>query len=318
MKFSLMAPVGEDGSDTGGAVDRGDTFVPTEHDEVVETGTEQDDDALVEEIVGEADKPRTADGKFAKKERTEEEPRIPKSRFDTAVAKERARAEAAERRLAEIDAAQSQIQRNVELSELEKNVRELRAQEHQAILLGKTDEAGELAARADLLNRQISLQQAGAMSAADRAQVREEIRMEQTLTSILEQYPFLDEKSEDFDQDLVDDINDKQQGLMNRERMPPSKALAEAVKRVMRGREQQAPAEPRKAALGAPVQGRKEAAVAKNLDASRRQPANTRVGGADSNKYGQTSEIPNGADMTVEEFAALPAATRARMRGDFV
>ena len=313
--LQLMAPAGEDGSGGGGGTDRGDDFVPTDDEDEVDVVNASIDEA--EEVIEEVTKPRAPDGKFAKREKTDDEVKIPKARFDSAVAKERARAEAAERRLAEIDAAQGQIQRNVDISKAEQDVRELRAQERKALLLGDEDKAAALSDQADRLNRQIAIAQAKDMSAADKSTAIETMRMELTVERILEQYPALDEASNEFDQDLVDDINDKQAGLIARQRMTPSKALAEAVKYVMRNRAA-APAAEKGAALGAPVKGRKEAAVAKNLDAARRQPASTRMVGADSDKFGQTGPLPAVEDMTYEEFNALPDKTKAKMRGDFV
>jgi hypothetical protein len=317
--LQLMAPA-DDGSDGGGggASDRGDDFVPKEDEAedapVVEADDEPDED---EKVIEELTKPRAADGKFAKREKTDDEVKIPKARFDSAVAKERARAEAAERRLAEIDAAQGQIQRNVDISKAEEEIRALRAQERKAVLLGDDEKASTLSDQADRLNRQIIIALAKDMSAADKSVALEEMRMELTVERIVEQYPELDENSNEFDQDLVDDVNDKQAGLMARQRMSPSKALAEAVKHVMRNRAA-APAAEKGAALGAPVKGRKEAAVAKNLDAARRQPASARLVGADSDKFGQTGKLPAASDMTYDEFSALPEKTKAQMRGDFV
>ena len=318
--LQLMAPVGNDGGDGGGgAPDRGDDFVPTEDDldDAQETAESDRSDEEAEKSNEEVVRPRSSDGKFAKREKVDDEVKIPKARFDSAVAKERARAEAAERRLAEIDAAQGQIQRNLDIEKAERDVRELRAQERKALLLGEEDKAAALSEQADRLNRQIAIAQAKDVSAADKSTALEAMRMELTVERIIEQYPALDENSEEFDQDLVDDINDKQAGLIARQHMSPSKALAEAVKYVMRNRSASPTAE-KGTPLGAPVKGRKEAAVAKNLDAARRQPASTRMVGADSDKFGQTGKLPAVNDMTYEEFGALPEKTKAQMRGDYV
>jgi len=101
--LQLMAPVGDDGGDGGGgAPDRGDDFVPTEDDLDDAQGTAESDrsDEEAEKSNEEVVRPRSSDGKFAKREKVDDEVKIPKARFDSAVAKERARAEAAERRLA--------------------------------------------------------------------------------------------------------------------------------------------------------------------------------------------------------------------------
>lgn len=310
--LQLRAPAGEDGSGGGGGTNRGDDFVPTD-----EESDENIVEEVVEEIVEEVIKPRAPDGKFTKKEKSDDEVKIPKSRFDSAVAKERARAEAAERRLAEIEAERGQIKRTVDISKAEQDVRDLRAQERKALLQGDDERAASLSDQADRLNRQIAIAQANDMSAADKSTALEAMRMELVVERIIEQYPELDEKSDVFDQDLVDEVNDKQVGLMTRQRLSQSKALTEAVKYVMRNRVAE-PVDESAKALGAPVKGRKEAAVAKNLDAARRQPASTKLVGADSDKFGQTAKLPSASDMTFEEFNALPEKTKAQMRGDYI
>lgn len=316
--LQLMAPAGEEGGGGGGEADRGDDFVPAGEEDAGSAGAPEvseldEDEKVIEEVIT----PRAQDGKFSKREKVDEEVKIPKSRFDNAVAKERARAEAAERRLAEIEAERGQIQRTVDISKAEQDVRDLRAQERKALLQGDDEKAAALSDQADRLNRQIAIAQAKDMSAADKSTALEEMRMELVVERIIEQYPELDEKSDAFDQDLVDEVNDKQVGLMARQRMSPSKALAEAVRYVMRNRAAESVDEKGKA-LGAPVKGRKEAAVAKNLDAARRQPASTHLIGADSDKFGQTAKLPSAGDMTFEEFSALPEKTKAQMRGDYL
>lgn len=320
--LNLMAPAGE--NDGGGAVDRGDEHVSTDDPAKLDESVEEDvklatgENKPEEEGEKEEEKepqPRDAGGKFAKKEG--DEPKIPKSRFDDAVAKERTRAEAAERELAAIRQAQQQIQRGVDLDKLVQQVSELRAKEHDALIDGDKKSAAELAGQIDTLNRQIAVEQARDMSAAAREQAREEIRWDLTVERIEEQYPALNERSDEFDQDLTDDVVDKMNGIMARERMPRSQALLKAVQSVMRIRS--TPVEENQKGLDrGKQQDRKEAAVAKNLDAAKRQPASMKTAGADSDKYGQNSPTPAASDMTFEEFKALPESTKAKMRGDFV
>lgn len=149
------------------------------------------------------------------------------------------------------------------------------------------------------------------------------MRFDLTVERMEEKYPELNVDNEAYDQDLVDDILDKQRGLIERLRLPPSKALAEAVKQIMARRPASAAADGgadkgAPAGLAAAKDGeRKAAAVAKNLDAAGRQPGSLRETGLDADKAGQTKPLPSAADMTYEEFNALPEATRAKMRGDF-
>lgn len=316
--MKIMAPTGDnDGS--AGVVDRGDDYVAAEPAALPEATDEDVALATGETEPEPAEPARDAGGKFAKKEKDEAGAMIPKSRFDTAVSKERERAEAAERRLAEIAASNNQITRNADLGKLEQDVKALRAQERAAMVAGDEERAAALSEQADRMNRQIAITQAGDMSVAAKDQALESMRMELAVENIEENYPALDETSEEFDQDLTDDVLDKQRGYMDRERLSPSKALLKAVKYVMS--RQAAPAEePAKTGLSAAAKGidRKAAAVGKNLDAAKRQPGNTKGIGADSDKFGQTRETPEADQMSYDEFSALPEATKAKMRGDFV
>lgn len=321
--LNLMGPAG-DGTDGGGTADRGDDWTPTtETPPAAATTTEETVDDDVKVATGETETTgpaRDATGKFAPKPKTDEGATIPKARFDSAVQKERERAETAERLLAEATRANNQIQRNADVTKLEADVGELREQEHKALIQGDSAKARELAAEADRLNRQIAIQQAGDMSAAAKDAALESMRMELAIENIEANYPQLDENSEEFDQDITDDVLDKQRGYMERERLSPSKALLKAVKYVMGRQAAPAATEPAKTGLSAASKGldRKAAAVAKNLDAAARQPASTKPVGADSDKHGQTKDLPEASQMTFAEFSALPDATKAKMRGDFV
>ena len=68
-------------------------------------------------------------------------------------------------------------------------------------------------------------------------------------------------------------------------------------------------------AAGKVAQDRKQAQVEKNVDTAKRQPASMKETGIDSDKAGVTAKVDY-TKLTAEEREALPAATRARLRGD--
>ena len=320
--LNLMNPAG-DGTGGGASADRGDDWTPTTETPPAAAGTEEtvEDDLKVATGEPAVEEPaRDAAGKFAPKAKSDEGATIPKARFDSAVQKERERAETAERLLAEATRANNQIQRNADVTKLEAKVQELRAAERKATIDNDEEKAAQLSSEADRLNRQIAIQQAGDMTAAAKDAALESMRMELAVENIEANYPQLDENSEEFDQDITDDVLDKQRGYMERERLSPSKALLKAVKYVMGRQAPAAATEPAKTGLSAASKGqdRKSAAVAKNLDAAARQPASTKPVGADSDKHGQTKDLPEASQMTFAEFSALPDATKSKMRGDFV
>ena len=320
--LNLMIPA-DDGTGGGASADRGDDWTPTTEVPPAAATTEETVEDDLKVATGEPateEPPRDAAGKFAPKPKGDEGATIPKARFDSAVQKERERAETAERLLAEATRANNQIQRNADVSQLEAKVQELRAAERKATIDNDEERAAQLSSEADRLNRQIAIQQAGDMTVAAKDAALESMRMELAVENIETNYPQLDENSEEFDQDLTDDVLDKQRGYMERERLSPSKALLKAVKYVMGRQAPAAATEPAKTGLSAASKGqdRKAAAVAKNLDAAARQPASTKPVGADSDKHGQTKDLPEASQMTFAEFSALPDATKSKMRGDFV
>lgn len=326
----LLKPLDDEGGAGGaGGGDRGDSYTPETPVKAEGTGDGDDndengaDDDLKTAMGDKEDQPRDDKGKFAKKEKGEDdEPRIPKSRYDEQIRKEREARELAERKLAEIEQQRQQVARGADITKLEEQVRELRTQERKALISGDDEKAAQLSEQADRLNRQIAIEQTRDMTAAAKEQAREEIRMELTIERIETEYPQLDEKSEEFDQELTDDVLDKQRGYMERERLSPSQALLKAVKYVMSRTKPvtEEKQEAEKGGLSRADKGtdRKEAAVAKNLDAANRQPASTKKAGADSDKHGQTAPTPEAEQLTYEEFSALPDSTKAKMRGDFV
>lgn len=319
--LNLMAPV-EDGGDGGGAsADRGDNIEAVADAEGVQNDEQLADDVALatgEEPAEEGEQPRDAAGKFAKKDKEASEPHIPKSRFDDAVRRERERAEAAERRIAEIEQSSQRISRTEDIAQLEQQVRAYRVEERKALVAGDDAKAAEFGSHADALNRQIAVEQARDMSSAAKEQAREEIRWDLTLEQVENDFPTLNPEAEEFDQDTVDDVVDKMNGYMQRERLTRSKALLKAVAYVTKRDSAEAPEKKGGIAASAPGADRKAAAVAKNLDAASRQPASSKKVGADSDKHGQTKGTPDAADMTFEEFSALPESTKAQMRGDHV
>lgn len=312
---TLMAPADDDGAASGGA-DRGDDFIPT--DDADDAAAAEAAAAEAAEAEAVAELARDAAGKFTKKDKEDSGPVIPKARFDEQIAKERTRAEAAERRAAELEKAAAQVTRNIDVQKAVEDVADLRKLERKALLDGDEDKAAALSAQADRLNRQIAIAESGNMTAQAKDEALENMRFDLTIERMEEKYPELNTANDAYDQDLVDDILDKQRGLIERERLSPSKALAKAVESVM-ARRPAAPASDKGGLAAAkPGETRKGAAVAKNLDAAARQPGSLKDVGIDSSKAGQTRATPNAADMTHEEFIALPEATRAAMRGDFV
>lgn len=295
------------------AIDRGD-FV--EEPEVEETPVEAvEPEVEVEEPEVETpepeveETPRDEKGRFAG---------IPKARFDEAVGKEREARESAERRAAELErqlVERQQTQaKTEEVESIETRITELEGKYQDLLIDGQTKEAADVMRQMRLAERQIARIEAQNDARATTTQLLESERFELSVAKLEAEHPQLNPKSEVYDNDLVEMILDRQSRLMQ-QGLTPSKAIAEATTFIM-GRAAAREQPEAEQGLGkAKVSDRKQEQVAKNLQAQKQQPPSTREVGLDSDKIGEKA-LPNINQMTAEEFAALPASTKARLRGD--
>ena len=303
------------------AIDRGD-FLPEEiealkTDEPVEYPITEE--AVAEETVEEAVK------EVVEEEKPEEPARddkgrftgIPKARFDEAVGKEREAREAAERRASELERqlaerAQAQV-KTEQTEELENKISEMEKQHAQFLLDGEAEKAAELMRSIRHTERQIARAEAQADARTTTSQILEAERFELAVAKLEADYSTLNPKSETYDPELVEMILDRQARLVQGG-MPPSQAITSATDFVMkRVARDETPAQQGLAA--AKVPDRKAEQVKKNLEVQAKQPPSMKDVGLDSDKLGEKA-MPNVAQMTLEEFNALPAATKARLRGD--
>ena len=280
---------------------------PEGAEEGAEEGVEDKGDDKGDDKGNDKEKVRDDKGRF-----------IPKSRFDDAVRKEREGRELAERRLGELQAQLKQNQRQVDTGELETQIKGLEKQYTKLVLQGDEDAASEIMGQIRLKERTVAIQEATHLSAQAKDQAREEIRVDAAIERIEASYPELREGADEYDQDIVDMVLAAQQANINDRRMTPSMALVKATEVVMSKIARKSAPEPEKKGLAAAAGAadRKAAQVEKNIAAARAQPPSTKSVGEDSDKAGVSAKV-DVAKLTREEFAALPEATRARLRGDF-
>ena len=255
------------------------------------------------------------------------EPKIPKSRFDEQVGKERAAREAAEAKaaaleakLAERETAKAEEAKTSEIEAMESTIAELEKKHAQLLLDGEADKAAETMREIRMTERKIARIEARADAKAETSQILEAERFELAVAKLEADHPVLNPKSETFDQDLVEMILDRQRSLVAKG-VAPSRALTEAAEKIMereaRLRTAESKDESEEKGLSKAQEDRKAAQVKKNLETAKAQPPSTKEVGLDSDKTGEKA-LPNITQMTAEEFAALPAATRAKLRGDLV
>jgi hypothetical protein len=286
------------------------------------------EEPVEEPAAEEEDKPARDDkGKFAKKDSDH----IPKSRFNEAVGKERDAREAAQARVAELEAqlrqreeqeAQArQSQVDEQAREFEEKISELEKQHAKYLLDGDGDKAAEVMKTIRMAERQLAETSAYTKAQQAAGMMLEQDRMKLTIATLESEHPVLNPKSEEFDRDIVETILLWQAKGVEMG-MSPSQALADSTERVMNRfyKTQPAPAAEglsKAAESQRTAEERTKAAVEKAVAASKAQPAPTTDVGLDSDKFGGKG-LPDVSRMSSDEYNALPETTRARLRGDLV
>ena len=284
------------------------------------------------------DQPRDDGGKFAKKERQADpdtEVRIPKSRFDEQVAKERERAEAAERRAAEAEARLNAQQPKEEkpdpvstkVDDLEARIEALQDKRDGFLVDGNTEKAAEVRREIRVLEKELrevergALRQEAEQIAARRMEAQTAEQLIDTVVSKLEtEFPVLNKESDDFDPRMVNFVLAEQHRLITELKLTPHEALQRAGKETMElfGHKPAGSKVDRDEKPETPAEKRQREARAKVADTVARQPASLKDAGLDSDKAGQDKVDLDVNKLTEAEFNALPAAELAKLRGDFV
>ena len=318
------APGEEDAGGEGAAPeieaeDFGNDFIPTEDDdapEAAEPAEPVDPDGLAAALAPEAG----AGEKVVAKPKAKEGQAIPVDRHKAILDKERSKREAAEAELAAYRNGQTVAKLGDDLEKLEGDVVELEAKYNDALADGDLALAKQLMSQVRLKERHISSMQMQHQMQASEVRAAEKIRLDTVVDRIEEQYPALDQNSDDYDQELFDDVRDMASMLVDKRGLAPSKALQQAVARILgastRAQKDATTVTPRVTA-GDVAAERRGAAVNRNVDAANRTPPRITGLGKDSDALGGGLSHKSVAKMSDKEFAKLKPEDIARLRGDF-
>ena len=325
----FMRPADDEGSTGGGAADYGNDFTPTDDDA---TGAEASPlreaaEPTAEEkalITGEDGEGEGEEGE-GEGEEGEDKPkgkggRIPLSRHEKILAKERERRQELEQQLAQFQRGNEVAKVNTDITAAETKVIELEKKYHAALGDGDIDEAQKLMREIRVLDRDISDLKADMKSAAAEARAVERVRYSVALERVEEAYPELNQDHEDYNPELTQDVVDLKATYEGRG-LTPTAALQKAVKRLMgtEGRDQKVATEvtPRVNASDVAA-ARKKDAVGKVLDATRRQPPGSRNVGLNSDALGGGMNAKDVMRMGYDDFVKLSDDALSKMRGDEV
>lgn len=326
----FMRPADDEGSTGGGEIDRGDGFTPTDDDAAgAETSPLREAaEPTAEEkalITGEAEAGAEGGEDGGGEGEGEGEPkgkggRIPLSRHEKILAKERERRQELEQQLAQFQRGNEVAKVNTDITAAESKVIELEKKYHAALGDGDIDEAAKLMREIRVLDRDISDLKADMKSAAAEARAVERVRYSVALERVEEAYPELNQDHESYNPELTQDVVDLKATYEGRG-LTPTAALQKAVKRLMgtEGRDQKVATEVTPRVNAAEVAAaRKKDAVGKVLDATKRQPPGSRNVGLNSDALGGGLNAKDVMRMGHDDFVKLSEDALSKMRGDEV
>lgn len=231
---------------------------------------------------------------------------IPKSRFDAAQAKARAREKELLEQLQAYKAQEKQEAQAQDLGAKQSALDELRDNYEEALIDGDREGARKFRAQIVQLEQQLLEHTVSERSNQARHATKEDLRFEKALVEIEGTYPKLNPDAEEFDPELTDEVSQVMDGLI-RSGVDRVTAMQRAVKYV---------AGPGKTddAASSLRDRRREESVGKNLAAAERQPA--ALMGADHDTAGKgTDDVKR---MSEKAFNALSEEEMARLRGDIL
>lgn len=254
----------------------------------------------------------------------EEEPRehkIPKSRFDEAVQKERQEKAALEAQLQQYQQRDQQLREAENFEASEVKVKELLKQHSSLLADGDLDKASEvmgavLQLRDDMQNARMEKRAANATNAA-----KIEVQYDATVAQLEAEYPEINPDSDAFDQTVVGNVQAMVTGIMQNEGLNPADALQKATNILLKPLKEARGKDLRdKPSEEAVEQGmrRVQQQVNKNIAAADKQPPQSAEVGQDHDATGGPMDASAIQKMSWEEFIKVPDEELAKIRGDYL
>lgn len=291
--------------------DRGDAHEEDDKDEEDASGNkakkddEEDPEKDTKKVAKKASGDKDEDNEDDEPAKTEH--MIPKSRYDSAANRAKNAEELNDKLEQENaslrDASQKDPDvpdRDTQLSDLDRKIEEARADNNidQVVALGKEQRT---------LEREYNAEVATTTSTAAGKAAREQIQLDAVVDDLEEQYDVLNEDHENFDQTVIGEILDIQQGLVLTGKYSPAQAMRKASKLILPT-----------AVTASETPDPKVTDIKKNLEAAKKMPPDTGEKGENSDKGGDIEDGSAVSEMTMEEFDAIPESTLKRLRGDAI
>lgn len=312
------APAGDDGADGGGGsapeADRGDSIEPITDNMDAPADPDAPADAPADPDVEGAE---TEDEK-AERERAEAEEtrkkniRIPKTRFDEALGKAKAREAALLDEIEKLRGGQQANATHQAIDKMRATIDELQDKYEDMILDGRKEEARKTRKNIEELRDQLTDYQTSVKSDAARRGAVEELTYNAQLANLESRYPALNPDHVEFDEHKIAEVSALMKAFTNAGE-PRAQALNRAVHYAMGA----APAPAQQS--GKPADPRAPEARKKAAEADRQQPPSAKAVGLDSDRGGRgTSGDIDVMRLDQRKFAKLDEDTLAKLRGDTI
>lgn len=330
-----------DDNSGGSGVDRGDDFTPTDEDPAAAKAAAEAADAakaaaaLAAETAAaeaaaakKAGKPAEGEGDegddAGKDTKPKKDTRIPLSRHEALLNKEREANAALVARIAQYEKGAQVADLNADLTKAEEKAVALEKDYAKLVADGEVEKAAAVMNQIRALDRQMAESRNGMKIAAAVALATETARFNIALERVEEAYPRLNPEHEDYDAELDSDVADLKV-TYERRGMTPTAALQKAVAKLAgtASPKQDAattvtPRVDSKTVAKDVAAERKEAAVAKTLAAVKATPPNTSKVGLDSDSQGGQITAKDVMKMSHKDFSALTEEQLSAMRGDVI
>jgi hypothetical protein len=294
-------------------VDRGDAFVPPTVDEIVkneDTGVI----GLDKKDVKAEDTPAKAGEEPKKEEKIEKT--VPLARMNEAVAKERARLEAATARTRELEGKLEAQTTSKDIDVAQKTVRELIKTRNGHLSEGKIDEASAVDEKIIELQEAIADRKAEIKLAETRTSAIEEVKYDAIVERLEADHPELNPDADEFDEEVALEVRALMRGYQSELRLSPSAALQRAAKKVFGATPRAAAKEVKEDKSAEEGLRRKTEATERNIEAAKKQPASSKDIGLDHDKKGGGLDAKTIMSMRYDEFTKIGDDVLAKLRGD--
>lgn len=244
---------------------------------------------------------------------------IPLDRHQKILEKQRDRAAQLERELEEYRRGGQRTAFNEEVGKRETGIQALEKKMQEQLLAGENEKAAETMTQIRHAERELTEMKAEVRMAEVEARAIERARYDIVLERVEAAYPQLNVDHEDYDEALVAEVIELQQGFVRNGRSA-SDALQRAVRYVLGKPETGAQ---RTAVEVTPRVNKDEVATQRRTQAAdkaantiKRTPPDTKNVGLDSDKMGGAMSNIDLMKMDVDAFAKLPEETIRKLRGD--